>query len=469
MLKPLLFTAILAGLAFAQDAKTALANASKAMGADNLNSITYSGSASNVGFGQTPSATAPWTGVTVNNYTRAIDFTRNLSRATGATAPPPPAVAGVYNQNITAANTGWTQQLEIATTPWGFLKNAAANSATAKSQKMNGKAYTVVSYMTTQKAPSGMAYKVNGYINDQNMVERVETWVEHPVLGDMHADNSYSDYKDFGGVKVPGKIVQKRGGDVTFEAAIAAGSANPANIATLVTPPAGGPGGGGGGAAAAPPSVVSEKLADGVYRITGGYVAMAVEFKNYILVLEGGQSEARGLAIIAEAKKLIPNKPIRYVFNTHFHFDHTSGLAPFVAEGATIITHQNNRAYLNRTLSTPRTLVGDTLAKANKKPKFQAVAEKMVLKDSMRTVEFHHITNGHTDGMLIAYLPQEKVLFQGDFTLPAAGQQANPFVMALAENLDKLKLDFDRYIPVHAPNPDVPWRRTDVMKATGRN
>ena len=92
----------------------------------------------------------------------------------------------------------------------------------------------------------------------------------------------------------------------------------------------------------------AQKLADGVYRITGGYVALAVEFKDHIVVIEGGQSEARGKAVIAEAKRAIPNKPIRYLVNTHPHFDHASGLAPFAADGATIITHENNKAYLER-------------------------------------------------------------------------------------------------------------------------
>ena len=97
------------------------------------------------------------------------------------------------------------------------------------------------------------------------------------------------------------------------------------------------------GPPAAPPSVQSEKLADGVYRITGGYVALAVEMKDHVVVLEGGQNEARGLAVIAETRRVLPNKPIKYVVNTHAHFDHASGLAPFVAEGITIITHDEQQ------------------------------------------------------------------------------------------------------------------------------
>src|SRR5207237_1990351 len=124
----------------------------------------------------------------------------------------------------------------------------------------------------------------------------------------------------------------------------------------------------------------------GVYRITGGYVSMAVEFKDYVVVLEGPQSEARGLAIIAETKRLFPTKRIKYVVNTHPHFDHASGLAPFVAEGITVLTDDNCRYFVEAALSTPRTLVGDALAKSRRKPRVEGVIEQMELKDETRTI-----------------------------------------------------------------------------------
>ena len=60
----------------------------------------------------------------------------------------------------------------------------------------------------------------------------------------------------------------------------------------------------------------------------------------------GPQNEARALAIIAETKKVIPNKPIRYGVISHHHFDHTSGLPAVVAEGITIVTPEVNKAFL---------------------------------------------------------------------------------------------------------------------------
>jgi glyoxylase-like metal-dependent hydrolase (beta-lactamase superfamily II) len=200
-------------------------------------------------------------------------------------------------------------------------------------------------------------------------------------------------------------------------------------------------------------------------------VALAVEFKDHIVVLEGGQSEARGLAIIAEAKRVIPNKPIRYVVNTHAHFDHASGLAPFAAEGITIVTHANNKDFLEKALGAPRTLVGDALAKAKRKPRVESAGDKRVLRDETHTIELHHVKNlDHSDGMLIAFLPKERILFTADFNVPAPGQPVSPAIATLVQNVERLKLDFEGHVLVHPPTPDRPMTRADLMAlAKGTN
>lgn len=202
-------------------------------------------------------------------------------------------------------------------------------------------------------------------------------------------------------------------------------------------------------------TVTTEKLGDGLYRLTtggGSYDSLVVEFRDHVMMLEAGQSEARALAYIAETKKLFPNKPIRYVMNTHPHSDHTGGLPALVAEGATIVTHRNNQEFFERALNTPRTLLADTLAKNPKKARVDAVGDKKVYSDGTRTVEMHHVFPApHSNGLLIAYFPKEKILYQGDFSLPGkAGEPANDHVKALAVTLKKLNLDFQRYINTHA-------------------
>ena len=536
MLKKLSVVAIclafLCGNAMAQDAKTVIANAQKAMG--DLKSISYSGTAKDVSFQQCGANAAdmncrgthdPMRPIT--NYVRVIDLTTPTSRHTGGTnnigaGGSTTITAGTFFAQVTPQQADlsqpWAGAVEYYITPWGFLKGAATASNTMVSKrKVDGKNYTVLTWSPTVKAPSKKDYVINGYVNEQNIVDRVETWLGDNIMGDMHILAVYTGWRDFGGVLAPTKIVQTRGGWPFFQVDITNAKPNPPDLATIAPAPAGRGGGGapGGGAPAgapggapprggqgagavppapggaapgaaaggapaggpprggqgpgaggAPPAggggggqaaltVTNEKLGEGLYRLTtgnGSYDSVIVEFKDYVMMLEAGQSIARGQAYIAETKKLFPGKPIRYVMNTHPHSDHTGGLPALVADGATIITQQNNKEFFEKALNTPRTLLDDdVLAKSGKKAKVEAVGEKKVYSDGTRTVEFYHIYPApHSNGLLVAYIPKEKILFQGDFSLPAAGQPANDHIKALVAALEKLNLtDFDRYINVH--------------------
>jgi glyoxylase-like metal-dependent hydrolase (beta-lactamase superfamily II) len=220
----------------------------------------------------------------------------------------------------------------------------------------------------------------------------------------------------------------------------------------------------------------SEKLADGVYRIFGGYNAVAVEFADHILLFEGAvQNGARAAANIAEVKRVIPNKPIRYAVISHHHFDHTSGIAATVAEGARIVSHESNVALLQRGLAAPRTLAPDAMSKSGKKPIFDPVVGDMrVFEDATRRVELH-VMKGlpHADGMLMLYLPKEKIMAYADtYNAPPAGQVAPRIVAVdvMMANVRRVGMDFTRVVSVHAPNPDRPITRAEIdasIAATG--
>jgi glyoxylase-like metal-dependent hydrolase (beta-lactamase superfamily II) len=226
----------------------------------------------------------------------------------------------------------------------------------------------------------------------------------------------------------------------------------------------------------APPQTSSEKLADGVYRITGGYVAVAVEFSDHILIFEAaGQNETRAQVVMAEAKRVIPGKPIRYAVTSHHHFDHTSGLPAVVAEGATIVTHEINKEFFERALGAPRTLRPDAIATSGKKAMIEGVGDKRVFEDSAHTVELHHIQGlPHAEDMLVMYLPKEKIVVFADmYNVPPANDPVPiPQVVGtvvMMDNLARLGLDFDTLVSVHAPNPDVPITRASVLASLGRS
>ena len=468
--------AALAWTASAQDARAVISSASRAQGVDVLKTVQYSATGLDFALGQAPNPSSPWPKFVNKSYTRSINFESPASRVdrVRVQGEDPPRgggqqpIVGEQPQNqtiIVGANTPWAQQLEILMMPHGFLRAAAMKNATVETRTMGGRKYNVVTFVGDNNA------KVNGYINAQNLVERVETWIDNPFLGDMLFEAIYSDYKDIGGSQFPMHIVQKQGGYPIFDLTL---SDVKANAAVNIQPPQGRGGAPAAAAAPAAPATQSEKLGDGVYLITGGYAVIAVDFKDYIALVESGQNEARALAVIAEAKRLIPNKPIKYLINTHSHIDHSGGLRGFVAEGSTILTQQVNKSYLEKVLSQPHTLNADKAQAAGRKPMVEAFGEKKVLTDGTHVVELYHLQNFlHHDGMIVAYFPKEKVLLEADGYNPQASTATppsppSPYTASLFDNIQRLKLDVQRIVPVHYPADNRVVTMAELTRWAGR-
>jgi glyoxylase-like metal-dependent hydrolase (beta-lactamase superfamily II) len=489
--------------------------------------------------GQAQSAAKGWPHFTVKTFSRYIDVNAGTGQQTALRsrpAEPDGQLAGGGGLNPTAeaqntavfgANAGWNAangaKLEIALSPPEFLKLASsASNATATQRTVNGKKYTVVSIPVEQKAPSGMPYTLSGYVDAQNMISKVETKVDDAVVGDMLVEQSYSGYKDFAGVKFPTKIVQTRAGLAWSDFTVTDVKANgPAPAPPAPAAGRGGAGGGGGRGGAAPEgrgqaaagggrggaapegrgqaagggaapegrgqaaggggrggaaaAVTAKKLADGIYMITGGYRSVAVEMKDHIVLLEAPQSEMVTTTIIEEVKKAIPNKPIKYVVNTHSHSDHSGGLRAAAAEGIVIITHESNKALYEKWFTNTRTLLmPDKLSQSEKKAKFEFIGEKKILKDNMNTIELYHIKSAHAEDLLIAYLPKIKAVFEADaFNPPAPNaappQTVNGFERLLASKIDELKLDVNTIISVHQPGGgDRDVTKADLLKNIGK-
>ena len=452
--------ALLGGIALAQDAKTVLQNATKVIG--DVKSIQFSGTGHLAAVGQAWNPTSPWPETIVKSYTRTIDYGSQSSReelvrnegdppAKGGAAP----FGGDQRQvNLVSGQYAWNQpgnapqpavaaaeerQLQIWLTPHGFLNGAMQNNATAR----KGKGGTEVSFTAMGK------FKVTGTVDSQGMVTKTETRIPNPVLGDMLVETDYSAYKDFTGVKFPTVIVQKQGGYPLLDLAVTDVKTNvPLD---LTVPDA-------VKQAKLPPVVVqTQKLGDGLWWLGGGsHHSVVVEYPTYITVIESPLNDERALAVIAEAKKLVPNKPIKYLVNTHNHFDHLGGVRAFVPEGATIITNAMNKAYYEKIFNAPHTLAPDRLSQNPKKATFITVKDKYVLSDGGREIDIIHIENdNHNAGMLMVYIPKEKVLVEADdFTPPAPNgpapaPRAVNFTKNLNANIDRLKLDVVTIAPLH--------------------
>lgn len=471
-----LMVAALLPLALAQDATSVIAASSKAMGADGLATIEYSGSGYDFVFGQAYSPTSPWPKFIVKSYHRALDLRipSSLDERIRLQYENPPRgggqqpVIGERRQNqsvVVDANTPWAQQLEIWMTPYGFLKAAVNHHANAKPISKAGRRYMLLSFVGENKAA------VNGYINEQNLLERVETLTDNPMLGDTPLTFVYSDYKDFGRLKFPSHIVESQGDHPILDVTIT--EVKPNAPVTIETSPSGGEGTELRPAERPP----TEKLADGVYLIRGAAtVSLALDFKEYSVIIEGPSGEERAQTIINATRQLIPNKPIRYVINTHHHFDHSSGLRTFVAEGVTIVTQAVNKPYYERFFAAPHTLNPQLTPKqrGRQKVRVETVDEKKVISDGNHAIELYHLQgNMHNAGLLVAYLPKEKILIQADMYAPPVDPNGlalpiNTYTQNFLENLDRLKLDVSQVISIHYPADGRKITYTDMMRSLGK-
>lgn len=456
----------------ADDVKTVLRDTAQAMGAENLKSIEYSGTGFFFWFGQAANPSSPWPKFYAKSYRRVIDLTAGLSRQTVVRTQYENPPHGGGNQPVIGEETltltvgpadPWSrndgigysasQQLEVFLTPVGFLKGAMDHAATVATKKISGKSYSVVSYKPENQ------YPVTAYINDRGLIEKVETRIDNALLGDMPVEATYTDYRSFGELKFPTKIVEKQGGFPVLDLTITDAKRD---VAANIQPPA---------AANNPNRVGIEQPAPGVYFLTGTHNSIAVGFHEYVVVIEAPLNEARSQAVIAEVNRLFPNLPIRYVVNSHQHIDHSGGLRTYAARGATIITDAINKPYYERVLKLPHTLQPDELALSGKKAIVEGVSKKWTLTDGEHTIELYHLENaGHVDGMLVAYLPKEKIIVEADeFTASAANTAipagANPYAAALVEGLEGLKLDYAIVLGLHGRQAT----KSELLHAAGRS
>ena len=481
-------TALMAGPAAAQDVQQVLQTAATAMGAADMESIRYSGTGWQGMVGQNFSPDQDWPQVDLTSYTRTIDFetmssTEEYVRAQGdnSTQGGGRGFPFLTEQRVTSLVSGdyaWTvnaqgqpvpqpaaaelRRLEIFLTPWGFLKGAMAPGAnpTMVTRNEYGGRATVVSFVAFGQ------YRVNGTINAENLVQRVQTWVPNPVVGDLYYENVYTNYREVGGAMVPrfhqhqdyddgGHTPNVSGGDHAFGLETVSDlQVNVANAALTVPDAV-------RSARTEPVRVQSESLGDGLWLIGGGsHNSVAIEFSDHVAVIEAPLNEERSLAVIGEVNRLIPDKPIRFVVNTHHHWDHLGGLRTYVHEGAAVITHEGNRPYYQEVLrARPWMLQPDRFSlyppeEWSEGYIFETAREKYVLADDTRTVELYNVQGlAHAAGMLIAYFPREQIIVQADLYNPGA-PAPNASSLTFYEELQRLALDVTTIVGIHGnPTP----------------
>jgi glyoxylase-like metal-dependent hydrolase (beta-lactamase superfamily II) len=379
-------------------------------------------------------------------------------------------------------------QLDLWINPHGFLKAARLPSANPVATwrwelgemgrdgpTVGPEKVRVVSITVLDK------YRVDATINSANLLQRIHTWVPDPVIGDMNYEHEFTNasYIDIGdGIRFPTGWHSHQGWDDNYQAQSINGGHNAfggtyadiqANVCPdPVTVPA-------SVRAATPPvTVETEEIADGVYLLGGAsHNSVAVEFGDFVAVVEAPIDEARSLAVIEEVVRLMPDKPIRFLVNTHQHHDHIGGLRTYMHIGTTIVTHRLNYDFYTRDVLNyaQRTLTPDMVSlwpptELAEGYYYERFTENYVISDGERNLNLYYVHPlQHSEGMAIAYLPDEGILIEADLfdthePPPAEPTNAN---LVLYNQVQRLGLEVDTVVPIHG-NP-APW--ADFLAVVG--
>jgi glyoxylase-like metal-dependent hydrolase (beta-lactamase superfamily II) len=267
-------------------------------------------------------------------------------------------------------------------------------------------------------------------------------------LGDVMNTTAFSDYETTGGLKLPKRYLTtmdfRNWVEQDFQVTKNTVDGNipdlsvPAAVKNA-TPPA-----------PQPVTVDVQPVGKGIWWLAGNGNARSIlfEFSDHMTLFETPTSEARSKAVIDKARTVVPNKPLTEVIVSHHHFDHTGGLRTAVAEGLTVISLQPNEQIFKEVTSRKATLKPDLLAKSGKKLKFRGFDDTLDLKDSSQEVVLYHVVgNVHAPELLMAWVPSQKILVQGD--LIDVGWAQHPWADNYQKNLEMRHIDFDKDVPVH--------------------
>ncbi len=472
-----LSTALLSGCAKPTPEQQIIDDAAKALGGKDkvlaAKTLVLEGEGANGNLGQDLTPEARSQTFSVSGYKRSVDVASPKQRVEQTRVPnftyfqgqqPQKQTQGVdgevgYNVNAdgaatrTAAAAARDRRIERLHHPLTLVRAALTQGATLSNPRTANNQKIID--ITT---PDGLALTL-ALDAANNQPTRIVSMGDNVVLGDVAVETTFADYQPVNGLSLPSHAVTTTDGVMTADLkftkqaldADAGDLAAPA-AATAAQPPA-----------PAEPKVTVEEIEKGVWFLAGqSHHSVAVEFNDHIVLIEAPQSEARTLAVIAEARKLRPGKAVTQVVNTHHHFDHSTGIRAAVSEGLEIVTHKGNEALYQNVATRAHSINPDALAKAPKPIKVVAVDEEVGLRDAKRTLMLYHVTgSAHSDTMLIAYLPKEKLLIEADLYTPGAA--TNAYAPSLVETVTRLKLNVDKVVPIHGPVG--PW--TDLVPKTG--
>lgn len=300
-----------------------------------------------------------------------------------------------------------------------------------------------------------------------HLLSKYEQMVQDGVDGDVVQEIVFTGYRAVEKVMVPTGRQMRRGGDLIEDVKYTEVRFNTKPADTAFARPEGFE------ELPLPTNVPAKetKLAEGVYLFESGANSLVVEFDTYVLVVEPYNGGRGPKPTINKARELFPSKPVKYVVVTHHHDDHSGGLRSYIANDVTVVTTPANQKYFERMAASSFQMFPDDQTRAPRKPLFELVrGGKRTFTDGKQTLEVIDIgPSPHAAEMLVAYLPKEKIIFQGDLVnLPNSGKYMpttiNDTTLHFFDWLAKSGLDVQRVAAVHGPSTTLEDLRAAVEK-----
>jgi glyoxylase-like metal-dependent hydrolase (beta-lactamase superfamily II) len=451
---------VLAACAHRQDAQAVLQHADQATGASRVNTLRYAGSGTGATFGQAYVAGNAWPRINLPAYTRWVDYpnaalredsVRTRAEPTGGGALPLMGtgeqrvsawVRGTHAWNVTGTSAAAAPVAldgrihDVWTTPHGVIRAAMRHRGTMHTEGP----LSVVTFSEPGR------FRATAWIDQAGFVQRVDSTMPHPVTGDTAVSTTYSGWRDWGGgVKFPSRIAQSMGGTPVLDINVTEVEVNGAFASDVPAP-----------VSAFAERVESQQVSPGVWHLAGGsHNSVLVEFADHVMLIESPLYDGRAQAVLAEVRRLVPAKPLRYVVNSHHHFDHSGGLRAAAATGATLVVSEQARPWFERTLANANAIRPDVLQQSGRRATVTGVNGQRTFSDATRTVNIHFIEGSpHAQGFMMAWLPRERLLVEADAYTPGPPNQPPPATpnalhVNLVTNVQRLNMDVDRILPLH--------------------